>query len=151
MNFAFFRIGTVLLVLVSTACRASTKETPPPPDAGGPVTAVSAAPNSLSAAIPVAPAREPELEEPVRAADAGPVKLRRLVKIDGGAAAAAPEALVAAAAAEPAVDSAKRRKPNAGSMSDEAPYGGEPAATGAAVLKKTPLPSDDPWAKAPTR
>ncbi len=148
MNSAF-RFAAVFLVLGSTACRASTKETPSPPDASAPVTVI-AAPSAPPAAAD-AP-RDPAPEEPLRAGvDAGPVKPRRLAKIDGGAAPVVPEALVAAGATEPAVDSAvKRKKPNAGSMSDEAPYGGDPAGSGAAVLKKTPLPSEDPWAKAPT-
>ena len=147
--------GSALLVLASIACTETKKEAPAAPAASALVATASSAQPAQSAqpalAADAAPPAEAEAEAVVDGGtDAGPRKLRRLVaKTDAGVLV---ETVAAAPPPEPpAADPRKGKKVAGAPMSDEAPYGGGPAAgSGAPVLKKTPLPSDDPWAKAPS-
>ena len=153
MGLAF---GSALLVIASMTsiggCSEAKKEAPAAPAASTLATAAVSAPPSEPALAPsAAPPPEPELEAVLvdGGADAGPRKLRRLgAKTDAGALV---ETVAAAPPPDPpAADPRKGKKAPGAQMSDDLPYGGGSAAgSGAPVLKKTPLPSDDPWAKAP--
>ena len=144
--------GAALVLLCTAGCRESKKEEPTSAAAASaPASAAAEAPTASSiASTTAAAAPEPELVALGDAgADAGrPRRLRRLTA--GAASAGAPEAVQAGApvAAEPLVAAEPRRPapktPSA--MADDLPYGGA-AGSGAAVLKKTPLPTDDPWAR----
>lgn len=145
-------LGSALLLLFSIACREAKKEEPSAPDASPPmaaaVTAATAAPSESSSAAVGTRAPEPDKEESVDAGtDAGRRKLRRLV-----AATASGEPVETAPAppapAEPTDPRRAAGRPTPAQMANETPYGGSAAGTGAPVLKKTPLPNDDPWARA---
>ena len=79
--------------------------------------------------------------------DGGAVKRRRLITTvpDGGGVETQP---ASPPSAESAVAPVPHGKPPRPGMGNEEPYGTS-AASGAPTLKKTPLPSDDPWQKTP--
>ncbi len=109
----------------------------------------SAGPGESSSPAIAARDPEPDLERgPDAGADGGaPRKLRRIVAASS-ASPVEPAAIVAGAQPPEAPD-VKRPKGKAAptQMGDELPYGGSAGAvSGSPVLKKTPLPSEDPWA-----
>lgn len=148
-------VGAILL-LAFVGCQGKKDEpvTSSVASAAAPIMApsagTSAAPADLGS-MAVA-ARDPELDverTPDAGTDGGPVrKLRRIVAA-ASAASVEPASAIVAGAATPDAPDVKRPKgkPVPTQMGDEQPYGGSPGAvSGAAVLKKTPLPSEDPWA-----
>jgi len=140
-----------LLVLSCVACRETKKEessSVADASVSAPTAAAEAPAASGVASTSAAAAVVPEL---VALGDAGtdggrPRKLRRLTA--GASSAGSPEVAGAVAPPEPVV-AADPRRPNPRTptaMADDLPYGGA-AGSGAAVLKKTPLPTEDPWAR----
>lgn len=142
-------IGLALLVSASVACRG--KQDPGKESAAQADAAAAASPPSVPAAsastaaavLPVEP--DTVAEGPSDAGpDAGKRRLRRLVGADAGAAAVETQgaAVVEPAPADSAHAAAPGKRP--AQMGNDVPYGGA-AGSGAPVLKKTPLPGEDPW------
>jgi hypothetical protein len=141
-----------LVSQASMGCRDPKREDAPAPAGSA---AAATAPNvvaSASASVAVAVAAPPEStkEEVVDAGtDAGKRKLRRLVADapEAGAGAIVTETAQAPlqAPASPPADPRGAKQPSK-PMGDDLPYGGS-TGSAAPLLKKAPLPPDDPWGR----
>lgn len=143
------RAAIVILVVSSIAC-SNKKKTETTADAGE-TAATTTATTAVSAHVadvpPSAGADDAGAEATEEITDGGfdaGRRARRLRRIDAGVeaqASAAPPPV--ASAAPPAEPNGKR---GATPMGNDQPYGAS-AASGAGILKKAPLPNDDPWKK----
>jgi hypothetical protein len=143
--------ATVLLCMSSMACRASSKTDANRDDAGGATTATAAAApveNASSASAVLAAANgvaaEAVADGPTDAGSDGGKRKRRRIADAGGVATSANDAVQSPVAPEPAPEPATSARRPAAAMGNEQPYGAS-ATSGSPVLKKAPLPGDDPW------
>jgi hypothetical protein len=148
---AVFTFSASLLFLSATACRGSKDDGPSVADASVAVpttTVATASPLPSASAVLAAP----QPDEGEAAVDPGPeagVRKRRRIAANttdaGPALETGPSAPPPSPVAEPTAKRTERTGVTA-PMADDVPYGG-PGRLGAPILRKTPLPSDDPWAK----
>lgn len=142
-------LAAVLFLLAALAACRGNKEKDKPGEVADAAPAnlapVPSQATSTTSAEP-APGAETESETVQDLADAGDAgrRKRRLLKKDAGPEAHLPESAPTApppATAESPADKPQASKPP---MHNDQPYGAS-AASGAGVLKKAPLPKDDPW------
>jgi hypothetical protein len=148
VGLAFSCTGPLLLLMAFAACR---DKDPAPAAGAAPSVASSVAapspspsPSPSSSVAVAAPASVPAVED--AGVEKAPGKARRLAAKP--AAEAPVEAVVAppSTPAEAAPAEARKRKKGP-DMGNDLPYGATGAQSGAAVLKKAPLPAEDPWVK----
>jgi hypothetical protein len=134
----------LLSAAASVACKDSKKDPPASETAASAAPTPVAAPQAASAASAAPPAPEGELEEvPDSGVDGGTRKRRRLVGTDAGAGDTLAVATPPTTEPTPTPTSSGKRTPPA-PMGNDQVYGAS-AASAAPVLKKKPLPDDDPW------